>query len=60
MEEPQAAKGDDAREAVPLFVDLDGTLVLTDTSTESAFGLVRRNIGYAFLHLSGLCAARLT
>ena len=44
-----AAKDDDARDDVPLFVDLDGTLVLSDTSTESAFGLVRRNIGYAFL-----------
>ena len=34
---------------VPLFVDLDGTLVRTDTSTESAFRLIRRNIGYLFV-----------
>jgi phosphoserine phosphatase len=32
---------------VPLFVDLDGTLVRTDVSVESAFALVRRNLGYA-------------
>jgi len=36
-------------EDVPLFVDLDGTLVRTDTSTEAAFGLIRRNIGYLFI-----------
>lgn len=34
---------------VPLFVDLDGTLVRTDTSTESCFRLIRRNIGYVLL-----------
>jgi phosphoserine phosphatase len=34
---------------VPLFVDLDGTLVRTDTSTESAFRLIRRNIAYVFV-----------
>lgn len=35
--------------AVPLFVDLDGTLVRTDVSTEAAFDLIRRNFGYAIL-----------
>jgi len=35
--------------AVPLFVDLDGTLVRTDTTTESAFSLIRRNIAYLFV-----------
>ncbi len=49
MGDPQAAKDNDARDDVPLFVDLDGTLVRSDTSTESAFGLVRRNVGYVFL-----------
>lgn len=33
--------------AVPLFVDLDGTLVATDTTVEACFRLVRRNAGYA-------------
>ena len=32
---------------IPLFVDLDGTLVATDTSVEACFRLVRRNISYA-------------
>ena len=32
---------------VPLFVDLDGTLVGTDTSVEASFRLVRRNLSYA-------------
>ncbi len=32
---------------VPLFVDLDGTLVATDTSVEASFRLVRKNLVYA-------------
>ncbi len=34
-------------DAIPLFVDLDGTLVATDTTVESCFRLVRRNAAYA-------------
>ena len=34
-------------DAVPLFVDLDGTLVATDTTVECCFRLVRRNAAYA-------------
>jgi len=34
-------------DAVPLFVDLDGTLVATDTTVESCFRLLRRNAAYA-------------
>jgi hypothetical protein len=45
---PEAAAERRLDEAkVPLFVDLDGTLVRTDVSVESAFALVRRNLGYA-------------
>ena len=57
-------------DAVPLFVDLDGTLVRTDVSTEAAFDLLRRNLGYAILlsfwvlqgtaHLKRQVAARTT
>lgn len=36
-------------DAVPLFVDLDGTLVRTDVTTEAAFDLIRSNLGYAVL-----------
>jgi len=34
-------------DGVPLFVDLDGTLVATDTSVEASFRLVRKNLIYA-------------
>ncbi len=34
-------------DSVPLFVDLDGTLVATDTSVGASFRLIRRNLGYA-------------
>lgn len=34
-------------DTVPLFVDLDGTLVATDTTVEACFRLIRRNAGYA-------------
>ena len=49
MENRKAAKDFNPRDAVPLFVDLDGTLVLGDTSTESAFALIRRNLVHMFL-----------
>lgn len=44
---PPSAPAERGQPAVPLFVDLDGTLVATDTTVEACFRLVRRNAGYA-------------
>ncbi len=43
---PSEDQGNTSSE-VPLFVDLDGTLVRTDTSVEASFRLVRKNLAYA-------------
>ena len=48
MSEP--IKQDQDTDPVPLFVDLDGTLVRTDTSVEGSFRLVRKSLVYV-LHL---------
>lgn len=44
---PLPEQRDDSVDEVPLFVDLDGTLVASDTSVEASFRLIRRNLGYA-------------
>ncbi len=44
---PPSTLAEQGAAAVPLFVDLDGTLVATDTTVEACFRLVRRNAGYA-------------
>lgn len=43
----QSDSPDQAPDRVPLFVDLDGTLVRTDTSVEGSFRLVRKALIYA-------------
>ncbi len=44
---PLPEQRDESVDDVPLFVDLDGTLVATDTSVGASFRLIRRNLSYA-------------
>ncbi|MCC8998261.1 MAG: UbiA family prenyltransferase [Candidatus Contendobacter sp.] len=42
------AEGGNQSDAIPLYVDLDGTLVKSDLLVEGAIRLLRRNFGYLF------------
>lgn len=44
---PPFGRTKEQSDAIPLFVDLDGTLVATDVTVEACFRLVRRNAAYA-------------